>query len=295
MRFLSVRCLGWCLALVVTVACSGESLEEPSASGTAGSNTLASGAALTGLSGAAGSERRFTIAVPAGTPQLRVTLSGGSGDADLYIRRGGVASSATNDCASRNSTNDETCTVTSPGSGTWHVTVDAFSSFSGASLLANVSGVSGGTTGTGGGTSNLPPFPVGTIRCPNPPTGYFCLTRNNETTPMTRVHSGVLTGWYHSATYKACIELRGTGLVGYGYGQGYAGSFGPSTGGSLGSWGAPVASTGVITGTADGRYIYVFTDHSDPQLQLMLYDLQLKTFQAFGFKRETCPYSGIRP
>lgn len=277
----------------------GCSRESPNGPGGSSATALTSGAAVTGLSGAEGSQQRFTISVASGASQLRVSLSGGTGDADLFVRRGGVATTSNYDCSSRGSSNAETCTIDSPAAGTWHATVYAYSAYSGASLSANVAGGGGGGgggTGTGGGgTSNLPPFPVGTITCPNPPTQYFCSTRNGVTTPMTRVNTGVLAGVYHSATYKACIDLRSTGIVYYSYGNGYTGPWRTPPFGPLGYWGVPVASTGVMTGSADGRYVYVYTDHADPQLALMLYDRDLKTFVGFGFKREACPYSGITP
>ncbi|MFN3302356.1 MAG: PPC domain-containing protein [Roseateles sp.] len=49
---------------------------------------LTQGVTVTGLSGAAGSTRDYTLVVPSGATGLSFTLSGGTGDADLYVRRG---------------------------------------------------------------------------------------------------------------------------------------------------------------------------------------------------------------
>src|SRR5690606_34649272 len=53
-----------------------------------GPGVLANGVPVTGLSGAAGSERFFTLQVPAGASNLVFQMAGGSGDADLYVRQG---------------------------------------------------------------------------------------------------------------------------------------------------------------------------------------------------------------
>jgi hypothetical protein len=45
---------------------------------------------VTGISGAAGSELYFSIEVPAGQTKLEISMSGGTGDADLYVKRGAL-------------------------------------------------------------------------------------------------------------------------------------------------------------------------------------------------------------
>ena len=49
--------------------------------------TLANGVPVTGLSGAAASEKFFKIDVPAGQLKLEISMSGGTGDADLYVKK----------------------------------------------------------------------------------------------------------------------------------------------------------------------------------------------------------------
>lgn len=98
--------------------------------------TLANGTPVTGLSGSAGTEHRFTVQIPSGASNLRFQMSGGSGDADLYVRRGSAPSTGSFDCRPWLTGNNETCTFASPQSGTWHVMVRGYSAFSGVSLVA---------------------------------------------------------------------------------------------------------------------------------------------------------------
>lgn len=109
---------------------------------------LAQGVAVTGLAGAANSTRDFTLVVPAGATQLSFAVSGGTGDADLYVRRGALATSSSNDCASTGSTNAETCSFASPTAATYYVRVQAYSAYSGASLVGNYTVSGGGTPAT---------------------------------------------------------------------------------------------------------------------------------------------------
>lgn len=97
---------------------------------------LTKGVPVTGLSGATGTSRLFRIFVPAGTTQLRFTLTGGSGDADLYVRRQTPPTNSSASFFSFNAGNEELVTVNNPASGTWYVLVDAFETYSGATLTA---------------------------------------------------------------------------------------------------------------------------------------------------------------
>ncbi len=91
---------------------------------------------VSNLSGAAGSQRYFKISVPAGRPSLVVTLSGGSGDADLYVRRGQLPTLAAYDCRPYTGGNSETCSFTNPASGDWYIMLNGYGSFSGVTLRA---------------------------------------------------------------------------------------------------------------------------------------------------------------
>ena len=77
---------------------------------------------------------------------LTFTMSGGTGDADLYVQFGANPTDSSYVCRPYLSGNNETCTIAAPSAGTYHVRVKAYSSFSGVSLVGNY------TAGGGGGS-----------------------------------------------------------------------------------------------------------------------------------------------
>ncbi len=89
-------------------------------------------------SGARGSGLLYRIFVPTGTTSLIVTLRGGTGDADIYVKRGSPPdNSGTNDaCHSFNGGNNEDCVIANPASGTWYILVDLWDPYAGATLTA---------------------------------------------------------------------------------------------------------------------------------------------------------------
>jgi len=88
------------------------------------------------LSGASGSWQHFPITVPAGTTSLTVKQFNGTGDADLYVRSGSQPTTTAYNCRPYLSGNTETCTISNPVAGTWYVSVQAYSAYSGLSLTA---------------------------------------------------------------------------------------------------------------------------------------------------------------
>lgn len=106
---------------------------------------LTKGVPMTNQSASTGNSINYTIAVPSGASNLVVSISGGSGDADLYVKYGSAPTDSSYDCRPYKSGNSESCTFASPSTGTYYVRVKAYSSFSGLSVLADY------TTGGGGG------------------------------------------------------------------------------------------------------------------------------------------------
>lgn len=100
---------------------------------------LTKGVPVPNLTGAArGNTRLYRIFVPAGTTNLTVTLSGGSGDADLYLSRGQPPVGGDGDaCIAERAGNNELCSISNPQSGTWYIAVITYDPYSGATLLAN--------------------------------------------------------------------------------------------------------------------------------------------------------------
>ncbi|NTX04408.1 M4 family metallopeptidase [Myxococcus sp. CA040A] len=73
--------------------------------------------------------------VPTGARDLKFTLSGGTGDADLYVRFGDQPTTTLYQCRPFRLGNNEQCIFPSPAAGAWHVLVHAASAYDGASLV----------------------------------------------------------------------------------------------------------------------------------------------------------------
>ena len=131
-------------AQAAVAAAAGGVVEPPPGGG----GSLQDGVAVTGLSGSSGSEQSFTLVVPAGASNLVFTTSGGTGDADMYVRFGSAPTTSTWDCRPYVGGNNETCTFSAPQAGTYHVMLRGYSAYSGVSLVGNYD-----TGGTGGGQS----------------------------------------------------------------------------------------------------------------------------------------------
>lgn len=110
---------------------------------------LSNGVPVTALAASTNGTLGFTLDVPAGASNLSFVISGGTGDADLYVRFGSAPTLGVYDCRPFLTGNSETCSFPAPQAGTWHVLLNAYTSFSGVSLTGSFSAPSGG----GGGGS----------------------------------------------------------------------------------------------------------------------------------------------
>ena len=116
-------------------------------SGGGGGTVLSNGVAVTGLAAASGASLNYTMVVPAGASNLKFVTSGGTGDADMYVKFGSAPTTSTYDCRPYAAGNAETCTFATPQAGTYHVMLRAYSAFSGLSLTGSFT-PGGGTPGT---------------------------------------------------------------------------------------------------------------------------------------------------
>jgi vibriolysin len=97
-------------------------------------NPLTNGVAKTGLSGSTGSAQYYYLDVPASKASTFV-LSGGTGDADMYVKAGAVPTSSSYDCRPYLSGNAETCNIAAKTAATrMYVMLTAYSTFSSVSL-----------------------------------------------------------------------------------------------------------------------------------------------------------------
>ena len=116
---------------LVGVSCSG---------GGGGGSTggpLANGVATTNIGAATGAYVKYTLVVPAGATGLKFVMSGGTGDADMYVKFGAQPSDTVYDCRPYVSGNAETCTIATAQAGTYYVNLKAYSTFSGVSLTGS--------------------------------------------------------------------------------------------------------------------------------------------------------------
>ncbi len=132
----------------VGVSCSG------GGGGGSTGGTLTKGVTVTGLSASTGGEVVYTLQVPSGASNLVFTMSGGTGDADMYVKFGSKPTDSSYDCRPYKSGNAESCTIATPSAGTYYVRLKAYSAFSGVSLKGDYS--TGGGGGGGTTTVNLP-------------------------------------------------------------------------------------------------------------------------------------------
>jgi len=114
---------------------SGNSVQVSAAtSACSGGNVLQNGVPATNLSGATGSEQTWTMSVPSGASNLVFQISGGTGDADMYVKFGSAPTTSSYDCRPYLSGNAESCTFATPQAGTWYVMIRAYAAYSGVTL-----------------------------------------------------------------------------------------------------------------------------------------------------------------
>lgn len=136
----------------VITAFTGVGVTCPGTGGGGGGGTtteLQNNVAVTGVSAATGADSDYFITVPAGATNLVMSISGGTGDADLYTKAGSAPTTSSYDCRPYKSGNAESCTVAAPVAGKYYVKVHAYAAYSGVTVKASYS------TGGGGGGSNV--------------------------------------------------------------------------------------------------------------------------------------------
>ena len=107
--------------------------------------TLANNVPVANLSGALNSTTNFKFPVPAGAASVTFSISGNSGDADLYVKYGQLATTSVWDQRPYLSSSNETVTINTGQAGDYFLMVHGYTAYSGLTIKATYSG-----TATGG-------------------------------------------------------------------------------------------------------------------------------------------------
>jgi vibriolysin len=96
------------------------------------------GVVITDLSGEKGTERGFVFAVPEGARKVEISLSGGLGDADIFVRHGSPATKSQWDFRPYRPSNDEYVTISGADvhPGLYYILISASQEYNGANLEA---------------------------------------------------------------------------------------------------------------------------------------------------------------
>jgi len=95
---------------------------------------LENGVVVTGIEVGDDEDIVYELLVPNGASQLFFGMSGGTGDADMYVRRDQRPTDTAYDCRPFDFGNEETCYFPAPESGIYYVRIKGFTAASGVSL-----------------------------------------------------------------------------------------------------------------------------------------------------------------
>lgn len=122
-RWVKTGCVAVALFLSCAAFARGEWIEAGSAS------ELACGASVTNLFADTNAVLRFTVVVAPETQRFEVRLSGGRGDADVYLRREAPPTAEAFDLRPFVEGSEELARLDLPAAGVWHIAVHAASAF----------------------------------------------------------------------------------------------------------------------------------------------------------------------
>lgn len=80
----------------------------------------------------------YRISVPEGATKLDIQISGGGGDADMYVKHGEEPTQSSYDCRPYRQGNNELCSFSYPQQGDWYIVLDPYTDYSGVTLTATV-------------------------------------------------------------------------------------------------------------------------------------------------------------
>jgi vibriolysin len=174
----SATALGYDQATKDAVGCAYAAIKVGTAPASCGGTppppdgVLTNGVPVTGISDSTGGWKYWTLDVPSSQSTLTFTISGGSGDADLYVNFGSQPSSTVYQCRPYVSGNSETCTFTPPSAGKYYVGLNAYAAYSSVTLTGTYSA---GGTQCGGDPVLTNGTTVGNLSGATGANAYWCL------------------------------------------------------------------------------------------------------------------------
>ena len=98
---------------------------------------LQNGVTVAGITESSKAERVFTLNVPDNATNLNFITSGGSGDADLYVKFNSAPTLTSFDCKSTTSSSNERCEIGNAQAGVYYVMVQAWNAITNVSLTGS--------------------------------------------------------------------------------------------------------------------------------------------------------------
>ena len=111
---------------------------------------LSNNVSATVINIAQGSQAHYQVDLPAKATDLKIAITGGSGDADLYLQFDKAATKSSHICRPYLEGNEEVCKVAVPSAGQYHIMLDAYRAVSDLTLTASFTVA----------TATTPPLPV---------------------------------------------------------------------------------------------------------------------------------------
>lgn len=100
-------------------------------------NELSNGTGLQEMSAEQGDFVHYYIDIPSGASDLTVDLHSGNGDGDLYLRYEEQPTESVYDCRPYVTGNVEQCIIEAPAAGRWYISVYAYNTYAGVSLITS--------------------------------------------------------------------------------------------------------------------------------------------------------------
>ncbi|WP_052379862.1 MULTISPECIES: pre-peptidase C-terminal domain-containing protein [unclassified Pseudoalteromonas] len=81
-----------------------------------------------------GQLKYYKIDLPTNIKSFKVKTSGGTGNVDIFVNKGAIASEQHHNCKAKNINNNDECTITTPEQASWYVTLSATTKYENVSL-----------------------------------------------------------------------------------------------------------------------------------------------------------------